>query len=308
MFEFQEPAGGPGDGNDGGGNGPPHDQVVPVSDGDSEPEPLGDEEPAHSPDPPPLEEPDDVDPMEIASQVMAEPAEETGETEELEEQKDFEAKKAQLARGKSHIFHQADPWDSEILQDSQGSPGRFELVAGEEEFTAEDKKLPFEPVAADEPETEDKIAQMETELKRLRVEKLQLEASKRLKMESAFPDVVQVDESLPFGTDSAETVQMPEGVMENLMERFNNASLEVEQTPKPPVATRWHLNFQGVWLKPTHFILCVICSNMPSFSLPSCFTPSLSPSITPPCTPSLKHLELSFLGPSPGAASCQEGC
>lgn len=178
--------------------------------------------------------------MEIASQVpsdFADVAEETGEQNE-------EAKQ-QLARGKSHVFNFADHLDSQILQDSQGSPTRNDLEAESEQFTVEDKKLPFEPVATDEPETEDKIAEMESELKRLRLEKSQILAQKRIKLQAAFPGgMVQVDESLPFGTDTAETQEMPESAVQNLMEKFNTASAEVQKGPeKVPIATRQHLKF-----------------------------------------------------------------
>lgn len=221
---------------------PSPDQVVPVSDAEEPHEPS---EPGE-PEPAPLEEAGEVDPMEIATQAPADVEDVAEEVLDEELEQNEEAKIPQLARGKSHVFYSNEnDLDSQILPDSQGSPTRFDLAADSEQFTVEDKKLPFEPVATEEPETEAKIAEMETELKKLRLEKAQIAAHKRIKIQSAFPGgVVHVEESLPFGADTTETMEMPESAVENLMEKFNTASIEVQKGPATtPIATRQHLKF-----------------------------------------------------------------
>lgn len=126
-----------------------------------------------------------------------------------------------LARLKSQVFQPMEFPDSQMLEQS----------------IVDDNKLPLDPASS--PGVSGKIAALEEELKNMRAKQLAL----RSKREAAFVtnEVVQVDDSLPYGKDTGDTLEMDEGAVQNLMDRFNTAvdSLELLQECSEPAAA-WH--------------------------------------------------------------------
>ena len=134
-----------------------------------------------------------------------------------------------LSRGKSLVF-------SGLVDASAES----QYEESDEQRIAEDKRLPLFPDGGPSSTTMDSL---KAKLKELR------QAHKALKSKRCAKDVVassttgndeviQVEDSLPYGQDNAETMDMPAGALENLMEKFNavEADLELETAAEAPSA------------------------------------------------------------------------
>ena len=134
----------------------------------------------------------------------------------------------------------------------RGKSGILDLVGTydetDEAIIAEDKKKPlFSP---DELEN---VSHMEQQLRELRAKHAAIRGKRmanaanlqKLAADASKAGVIPVEDSLPFGRDTMDTMEMPEDAA-NLMDKFNQVAegLELENTQAEPVP--WHI-FQN-WL------------------------------------------------------------
>ena len=159
-----------------------------------------------------------------------------------------------LNRGKSHVFHHVELPAHEGSKSPQSPVEKYEET--DEGVIAEDKKR-----ALFSPSDDVKVAQMEAHLKHLR-QKYSAAKGKRMAnealavgaaAEAAKGQVIAVDESLPYGRDTMETMEM-DG--ESLMEKFNAVAAAVEvdsgdNADLPPVP--WYIKTNLLYFpKVTH--------------------------------------------------------
>ena len=135
-----------------------------------------------------------------------------------------------IQRGKSHVFNFVpQPQDS---QDPNTPDASMEVDPEEEKRIAEDKKLPLHP-----PPTDMYISELKEKLRDLRKAQNDLK-SRKLAREAALAavadKVIEVEESLPYGRDTAETMDM--GDVDNLIQKFNQVEgdLDLETTDDTP--------------------------------------------------------------------------
>ena len=135
-------------------------------------------------------------------------------------------------RGKSHVFDFVpQPQDSQDPNTPEASM-EIEIDHEEEKRIAEDKKLPLHPLPKDE-----YIAELKEKINNLRKEQGDLKSrrlARKAALEAAADKVINVDESLPYGRDTAETMDM--GDVDDLMQKFNRVEkdLELETTDDSP--------------------------------------------------------------------------
>ena len=156
-----------------------------------------------------------------------------------------------LNRGKSHVFHLELPAHEGSKNPQVEAVEKYEET--DEHVIADDKKRPLFS-----PSDDVKVSQMEAHLKRLR-EKYSAVKGRRMAnealaagaaAEAAKGQVIPVEDSLPYGRDTMETMEM-DGDAENLMEKFNSvaAALEVESgdtaDSDPPVP--WHMGMNRLY-------------------------------------------------------------
>ena len=133
-----------------------------------------------------------------------------------------------LTRCKSHVFHHVELPAHEGSKSPQSPVEEYQET--DEHVIAEDKKHPLNG-----PSDDVKVAQMEAHLKLLR-EKFSAAKAKRMANEAFAAgaaaeaekgEVIPMDDSLPYGRDTMETMEMG---AESLMEKFNSvaAALEVD--------------------------------------------------------------------------------
>ena len=147
-------------------------------------------------------------------------------------------KVGKIHKGKSHVFNFVpQPQDS---QDPNTPEAAMEIDPEEEKKIAEDKKLPLHP-----PPTDMFSAELKKKIRDLRKEQKDLK-SQKLARESALADVagkvINVEESLPYGRDTAETMDM--GDVDNLIQKFNQVEndLDLQTTDDTPARCCIKLN------------------------------------------------------------------
>ena len=135
-----------------------------------------------------------------------------------------------IQRGKSHVFNFVpQPQDS---QDPNTPDASMEVDPEEEKRIAEDKKIPLHP-----PPTDMYISELKEKLRDRRKAQNDLK-SRKLAREAALAavadKVIEVEESLPYGRDTAETMDM--GDVDNLIQKFNQVEgdLDLETTDDTP--------------------------------------------------------------------------
>lgn len=158
-----------------------------------------------------------TDPVEDGEGAGLEPAQEhaTSEDRPPPSMANLRRMVVDIGRGKSQIFYvPTDPVPDESQRAHHGlpspSPSNGEAA-----------------VSRSPPDVMD-MSDLQAALEDARIE---LKA-RELAQELAKGDVIPVDESLPYGKDNADTLDIPAGEVENLMNKFNQVSAELELVSK----------------------------------------------------------------------------
>ena len=171
-----------------------------------------------------------------------------------------------LSRGKSHVF--SGPVDASAVAQYEES---------DEARIAQDKRLPLFPADGPSPSS---MAFLKAKLKELRQAHNALKSQRCAKdsVKTANGEVIHVEDSLPYGNDNAETLDMPNAALENLMDKFNavEADLELETAAEAPSAAGpiwlWLMFFLeacGFHLSKVQ-LMCTTKLSNPSSSCPLC--------------------------------------
>ena len=152
-----------------------------------------------------------------------------------------------LGRGKSHVFHASLHGGDEDgdIPATQEDP-KYEET--DEQRIAQDKRLPLNPLGSPN------IAELEEKLKALKLMQRDMKAKKMVKqtLASAAADahgaVIEIEDTLPIGKDTADTMEYPDTAVQGLMDKFNavEAQLELEDTAPSDVGVPWQ-PLVGIW-------------------------------------------------------------